>query len=528
MHGEGTNLIEELIALQHAHGHLRDEDLAALHERTGAPLYEIQGLCSFYPHFRREPPPARRIAVCRDLACLLRGCEKTTAELETLCADDPDTALEPVSCLGRCDSAPACSWNDEPTTAREAIARLGSDAGASRVAEPGPARGWRLDPYDTEEAHYGVLRAQLEEPDGPARARALIERVTASGLRGMGGAGFPAGRKWDFVASMQATPRYVICNADESEPGTFKDRAVLAALPHLMLEGMALAGLAVGASQAWIYVRHEYGPETESVRAAIRRARELGALGERVFGSPFAFDVEVFVSPGGYVLGEETALLEALEGRRGEPRNKPPFPGEQGLYGQPTLINNVETFAQVPRAIRTGRVDTKLFSVSGDVAEPRVVEAPFGTTLDDLIEACGGMHDGRELLAFLPGGASTGFLPARHRTLPLDWDTLRDAGSSLGSAAVVVVAEGRDLRALAGNLTAFFANESCGKCVPCRIGTEQAVRLIEAGDGDSFARLRTLNETLAVTSICGLGQAALTPIVSVLDGFDGDGTGGSS
>jgi NADH:ubiquinone oxidoreductase subunit F (NADH-binding) len=243
-------------------------------------------------------------------------------------------------------------------------------------------------------------------------------------------------------------------------------------------------------------------------------------LGSGIFGSDFDFDVEVFVSPGGYILGEETALLEALEGRRGEPRNKPPFPGVRGLHGQPTLINNVETFAQVPRILRTGQAELKLFSVSGDVERPDVVEAPLGTTARQLIARCGGMRDDRELLAFLPGGASTGFLPARHADLPLDWEALQEIGSSLGSAAVLVVGEGADLRELAGNLTAFFRNESCGKCVPCRIGTHQAVGLIESGDAKAASRLRELHETLAATSICGLGQAALNPVLSVLDNFD--------
>jgi NADH:ubiquinone oxidoreductase subunit F (NADH-binding)/NADH:ubiquinone oxidoreductase subunit E len=516
-----VNLIEELVALQEHHGYLRDADLEALHERTGAPLYEIQGLCSFYPHFRRRPPATRRIAACRDLACHLRDGGAALERLRARCNDVPDTEFEPVSCLGRCDIAPACVWNDVPMCSEDAITALKattpSPPAVRSAATAAAPRSWALDPYESVSERYGVLREWVES--GDADGAALIERVTRSGLRGMGGAGFPTGRKWSLVADASATPRYVICNADESEPGTFKDRAVLAELPHLMLEGMALAGLAVGASEGWIYVRHEYGPETGNLREAIAAARTRGALGAGIFGSAKSFDVQIFVSPGGYILGEETALLEALEGKRGEPRNKPPYPVDQGLHGKPTLINNVETFAQVPRAVRTERVETKLFSVSGDVEEPRVVEAPFGTTLDELIRTCGGMRDGRELLAFLPGGASTGFLPAAQRNLPLDWDSLREAGSSLGSAAVIVVGEGADLRALAGNLTAFFRNESCGKCVPCRLGTDQAVQLIERGDAASLARIRVLHETMAATSICGLGQAALIPIVSVLDGF---------
>ncbi len=242
-------------------------------------------------------------------------------------------------------------------------------------------------------------------------------------------------------------------------------------------------------------------------------------LGNSVCGSDLRFDLKIFVSPGGYILGEETALLEALEGRRGEPRNKPPFPGVIGLHGQPTLINNVETLAQVPRILRTGRADLKFFSVSGDVARPGVVEAALGTQLGELIERCGGLRDGQKLLAFLPGGASTGFLPASRADVPLDWEPLREAGSALGAGAVVVVGDGADLLELGGNLTAFFRNESCGKCVPCRVGTEKAVILIERRDEAGLELLPELDEALRETSLCGLGQVALTPVLSILEHF---------
>jgi NADH:ubiquinone oxidoreductase subunit F (NADH-binding) len=335
----------------------------------------------------------------------------------------------------------------------------------------------------------------------------------------MGGAGFPTGRKWSLVAAQSATPRYVICNADESEPGTFKDRVLLEQLPHLVVEGMVLAGLAIGASEGWVYIRHEYVAELGALRRAITHARDSGALGQNVFGSDFSFDLQIFVSPGGYILGEETALLEALEGRRGEPRNKPPYPSVEGLHGKPTLINNVETFAHVPHTLTTGETSLKFFSVSGDVEQPGVFEVPMGTTLRQLVERAGGIKDGGELLAFLPGGASTGFLSAEHADIPMTFDALQNVGSALGSGAVIVVSKGRNLIELAQNLTAFFRNESCGKCVPCRIGTEQAVKLIDTGDRASLAKLPALHEVLRETSICGLGQAALNPIISVLDNF---------
>ncbi len=514
------NLIEELVALQDEHGYLRDEDLRALATRTRAPLYEIQGLCSFYPHFRREAPARLEVRACRDLACHLHDGGETLRDLQGRCAGRDDAHFEAVSCLGRCDGAPACAINGVPMDAEQAVACL--DEAEQGLPPPPSATGRRfeLDPHASAEEHYGVLREWRDAGGDASRAAALIERLERSGLRGMGGAGFPTGRKWKLVAAEPATPRYVICNADESEPGTFKDRTLLAEAPHLVVEGVVLAGLAVGSHQGWVYIRHEYEPERLLLAREIERARSLGVLGDEVLGSGFAFDLRVFVSPGGYVLGEETALLEAMEGRRGEPRNRPPYPGVRGLYDKPTLINNVETFAQVPRALRTGKAATKLFAVSGDVERPGVVEAPLGTTLSDLVERCGGLRDGRRLKAFLPGGASTGFLGPDQAELPLDWDSLRKAGSALGSAAVLVVAEGADLLDVAANLTAFFRNESCGKCVPCRIGTETALEIIEAREPEGLDRLHALHEAMEATSICGLGQAALIPVTSLLDRFE--------
>jgi NADH:ubiquinone oxidoreductase subunit F (NADH-binding)/NADH:ubiquinone oxidoreductase subunit E len=512
------NLILELTALQDRRGYLHDDDLHALAARLRVPLHRIQGVCSFYPHFRRTPPARFEVRACRDLPCHLRGGRRALEGLRARCAAHPDARFEEVSCLGRCDDAPAASVNDVSLPAARAAACLEDGAEPPSPSLAAPAR-FALDPHADAADRYGVAREWLAAGTDPARAEALFARLEASGLRGMGGAGFPTGRKWRLVARESAVPKTVICNADESEPGTFKDRALLFHAPHLVLEGMLLAGVTLGSREGWIYLRHEYEPERRRLEAAIEAARRQGVLGARVLGSELTFDVQVFVSPGGYVLGEETALLEAMEGRRGEPRNKPPYPGVRGLYGLPTLINNVETFAQVPRALRTGTVGTKLFAVSGDVARPGVVEAPLGTSARELIARCGGMRDGRPLLAFLPGGASTGFLTAAQQDLPLDWEPLRAAGSALGSAAVIAIAEGTDLLEVAGNLTAFFRNESCGKCVPCRIGTEKAVRLIEARDARGLARLRELHETLAATSICGLGQAALTPVISVLDRF---------
>jgi NADH:ubiquinone oxidoreductase subunit F (NADH-binding)/NADH:ubiquinone oxidoreductase subunit E len=517
-------LLQELLQLQEEFGFLPEAGLDALREARLVPRAKIEELCSFYPHLRRSQPPAHRLAACRDLACRLRDGANALDSLKTACAARSDRSnrdeveFEAVSCLGRCDMAPACTLDDVPLTTSQALVALARDAiqPIESPAETAPVRRWRCDPYPGTEQHYDLLRQTLATS---APSNALIETLSQSGLRGMGGAGFPTGRKWRLVADQPATPRYIICNADESEPGTFKDRVLLQELPHLVIEGMVLAGLAIQSHQAWIYIRHEYAPELEKLRSALDDARRFGALGENIFGSGFDFDIEVFVSPGGYILGEETALLEALEGRRGEPRNKPPYPGVEGLYGKPTLINNVETFALVPRAIQTGRADLKFFSVSGDVASPGVFEVDVGTTLRELLELAGGIANEGELLAFLPGGASTGFLSAEHIDIPMTFDSLKEVGSALGSGAVVVISEGRDLIDLAGNLTAFFRNESCGKCVPCRVGTEKAVKLIEIGDEAALASIPALHEILRETSICGLGQAALNPITSVLENF---------
>jgi NADH:ubiquinone oxidoreductase subunit F (NADH-binding) len=418
-----------------------------------------------------------------------------------------------VSCIGRCDRAPAAFVGHEVVSSEKTADVVALVEG--RPPQP-PSRArasWgEAEVYRDPSQRYSALRAALD-----GERASLWRTLEVSGLRGMGGAGFPTGKKWSLVAGEAATPKYVVCNADESEPGTFKDRDVLRDLPHLVIEGIALGAYCVGAARGWVFIRHEYAPEREALQTAIDAAYAAGALGERIFGSDFGFELEVFVSPGGYILGEETALLEALEGKRGEPRNKPPYPGTVGLHGKPTLMNNVETFALVPRIARTGEHRYKFFSVSGDVAKPGVHEVEVGTTLRQLLDLCGGVKG--DLQAVLPGGASTGFLPADRIDVVMDWKPLQEAGSALGSGAVVVVNDTRDMLDLARNLTAFFRNESCGKCVPCRVGTEKAVIMIEGRKADDLALLPDLHETLLQTSICGLGQAALTPVLSVLQRF---------
>ncbi len=541
------SLISALNRLQEQHGHLRPEDLRALAARLKVPLYRLQGLASFYPHFRTAPPPPACVALCRDMSCHLAGAEALAAEVEVGLAGlvaAGKAEVTRVSCLGRCDAAPAACVNEVPVphvageSATQRAARVAAwarEPGTVPPDDPAPSgRRWRIDPYPSAGERYGVLRTLLgdeRERGGGGRfsdatAQHVLGTLKEAGLKGMGGAGFPTATKWELVRAQAETPRYVVVNADESEPGTFKDRVILEELPHLVIEGAVLAGLVVGAERAIIYIRHEYGRERRALAAAMDDAGRRGLL---------PFPVEIFVSPGGYILGEETALLEALEDRRGEPRNKPPFPVSHGLWGKPTVINNVETLALVPVILARGSdwwkeqghggsAGLKLIALSGHVVRPGVYEIPLGLPMRDLIAQAGGVTGGRAIAAIAPGGASSPFLPPSAVDLPLDFKALQEAGSMLGSGAVVVAAEGTDLLALAVNVVAFFRNESCGKCVPCRTGSEKAVRILEdlqAGRGSRAAveLLPQLGETLLLTSICGLGQVALNPILSLLKHF---------
>ncbi|MEE3326966.1 MAG: NAD(P)H-dependent oxidoreductase subunit E [Myxococcota bacterium] len=531
------SLIQKLLETQHRDGWLSDEALKGLSVDLGIPLYRLEGLTTFYTHFRREPPKSVRLEVCRDLSCRLAGGREAYKRLQDESASHEDIEIVEVSCLGRCDLAPAASLGEQPVCTRnlraDHLERTLQDARTADVTAPKNFPS--MDIYATREDRYGTLRQILgNEPS------TLSDELQESGLRGMGGAAFPTGRKWSLVAGAPPGSRHVITNADESEPGSFKDRQILASLPHLVIEGMALAAYCIGAERGTIFIRHEYEPERQVVEKAIREARELGALGHGIFGSSFNFDIEIFVSPGGYILGEETALLECLEDRRGEPRNKPPFPGVKGLNDQPTLINNVETLAHATTILHHGAKwwhdlglpgfsGQKFMSVSGDVSAPGVHLVPFGTTLAHVLELCGGMKDDLPLGAISPGGASSNFLPPSSLDVAVDFDSLSEAGSMLGSGGAVFIAENQDLLQAALNITRFFRNESCGKCVPCRIGTEKAVAMVEEAGAlseETYEKLRILNETLARTSICGLGQIALGPILSMARIFPDQRTGG--
>ncbi|HCK40657.1 MAG: nitroreductase family protein [Planctomycetaceae bacterium] len=530
-------ILRKLMALQHEHGYLDDAMLRSLSAELQVPLYRLEGLVSFYPAFRRTPPPKHVVHVCRDVVCCMANNLPADETLNQLLAND-EIEVEHVSCLGRCDCAPALVINEQPIAPRtmshtqDVLSSLQRNNPALQDQDGEEPRAWMCDPYELADRYSTVTRlaqdlARLQET--------CVRELTDSGLRGMGGAGFPTGRKWDLVAQESSRQKYVICNADESEPGTFKDREILAQLSYLTIEGMVLAGLTIGAEQGIVYLRHEYSKELRLLEEAILRAREQGVLGQNAAGSGQPFDIEVFISPGGYILGEETALLEALEDKRGEPRNKPPYPGTHGLWGKPTLINNVETFALATSIVkqgakwwhaqgREGFSGLKFVSISGDVEQPGVYEVPMGTSVAELISLAGGMRGGAQLKAFLPGGASSNFLSAQYVDTPLDFKAMQDAGSMMGTGALIVMAEDRNLYELATNLVQFFRNESCGKCVPCRIGSEKAVGILQAvqsgeGSRDALQILPDLGETLEQTSICGLGQVALNPILSMLKHF---------
>jgi NADH-quinone oxidoreductase subunit F len=387
--------------------------------------------------------------------------------------------------------------------------------------------------YRKDGGYDALARALGMEPDE------VIEEVKASGLRGRGGAGFPCGMKWSFVPKQSDSPKYIVCNADESEPGTFKDRLLMEHDPHLLIEGCVIAGFAVGAETTYVYVRGEYTDSADVLEAAIRDAYDSGVLGSSVLGSGFRHDVYVHRGAGAYICGEETGLLESLEGKRGQPRVKPPFPAVVGVFGAPTVINNVETLCCVPSIVERGsewfkgigtddrNTGPKLYAVSGHVERPGTYEFPIGVSFSTLLDAAGGMYRGGELKAFIPGGASAAILGPEHRDLRLDFDQVAKAGSMLGSAAVMVMDESVCLVRATLRLAKFFNHESCGQCTPCREGTnwmELLLHKIEDGHA-SREEVRVLGEVpdmIAGNSLCALGDAAAGPVRSLVQSFGGE------
>jgi NADH:ubiquinone oxidoreductase subunit F (NADH-binding)/NADH:ubiquinone oxidoreductase subunit E len=557
-------IVQALTEIQQRCGYLPHEELQKLAQRLDVPLHRIHEVASFYPLYRLKPPPAVDVRVCRDMVCHLRGSERLHRGLEERLTETErgQVAIGGVSCLGQCDAAPfAVQVNDHVFRGRSGDEVLACVRAAvqgrppHRRADRSPA-GWRIDPYDGQPRYEAVRRFI-----GARDADALLQALDTAGLRGMGGAGFPTARKWSAVRAAPGDVKYVVCNADESEPGTFKDRELLRRTPHLVIEGMVLAGLVTGATHGYVYLRHEYHDELEALRGAIAHAAAEKVCGPDVLGSGLPFPLEIFVSPGGYIQGEESALLEAMEDRRGEPRNKPPFPVTSGLHGKPTVINNVETLAWVPAIVLRGgawyrdqgthgATGLRFVSISGEVNRPGVYEVPFGQTVRELVQdTAGGVRRGRKLKAIATSGPSGGFLPAflPARLLPekfvkerlpagaagldvldltLDLNTLGALGGMLG-AAFVVYSERADMVEQALNCVEFFRNESCGKCVPCRLGSQKLVDLIgelRAGrwGGAQPALVGEVGQAMALASICGLGQVAPNPITSVLKYFPED------
>jgi len=536
-------IFDELRAIQLRFGYLPKAELESLSERTQTPLYQLHSVASFYPHFHLTPPAKAEVRLCDDMSCHLNGsCELRAELLRRFSGLRPeDVQVKDVSCLGRCDQALAVAVNDEihvhvNADKVEDLVR-GAIRGDHQHAEhPHETRvACASDPYGDGEK-YGVLRRFVASRDWDG----LLAILKEAELKGMGGAGFPTSMKWDLVRKQADPVRYIVCNADESEPGTIKDRFILSHLPHLVIEGMALAGLVTGAKRGILYIRHEYPLQEEIFGEELRRCTKAGLIGKKILGSDLDFDLEIFVSPGGYICGEESALIEAIEGHRAEPRNKPPFPGQMGLWQKPTVINNVETFANVPQILArgvewykaagvSGSRGLKFVGVSGQVQHPGVFEVPMGTSMSEVIFGhAGGIRGGKQLKAFAPSGPSSGYLPASMVEVKLDFKALAEAGSMLGSGAIVVCDDTTCMLDMALNAVKFYRNESCGKCVPCRMGSQKMVEILsrwtQGGISESqFAAdlklVDDLSAAMSQTSICGLGQIVPAPVQSVLKHF---------
>jgi NADH-quinone oxidoreductase subunit F len=568
-----TLLLPALHALQSRVGWISEGGLNEVCARLDVPPAEAYGVASFYALFRLEPSPPTVVHVCDDLACRLRGARELVEALEAEAPEDADAGgwtWVRSPCLGMCDQAPAflAQRAGRPdvslggaslaairaAVAPEATVTCAGAVSAPQAWDPAARSGLRLlrrvgrvDPtsLDDYRAHggYEALRRAIEL--GPA---GVIREVTDAKLLGRGGAAFPTGVKWRAVAEQPVRPHYVIANADESEPGTFKDRLLMELDPFALVESLTIAGFATGAERGFIYIRGEYPLATERLELAIEQARRRGFLGPDVMGENFAFDIELRRGAGAYVCGEETALFESIEGKRGEPRNKPPFPVTHGLFGRPTVINNVETLVNVPLVLELGgpgyaaigtegSTGPRLFCLSGHVERPGVYEVEHGARLGDLLDLAGGVAGGRRLQAVLLGGAAGGFVRPDELDLPLSFEGARAAGATLGSGVVLVIDETADLGDLCLRIARFFRDESCGQCVPCRVGTvrqeEALLRLVRGRTlgtrADEHARLDELARVMRDASICGLGQAAAQAIGSAVAKFDAfDRTGGSA
>ena len=511
-------LIEFLHLIQDKYGYLSAQHLCALAEELKLSMAEVYEVASFYAHFDivkedETPPPKLTIRVCDSLSCELAGARKLREELQNG-LDPNEVRVLRAPCMGRCDTAPTLEIGHNhidfasPEKVKAAISEQHFHCSIPKYE--------RFQDYFSNGGYQTLLDLRLE-----GDWEDIQNKILDSGLRGLGGAGFPSGKKWGFVR-MNEGSRFIAVNGDEGEPGTFKDRFYLERTPHLFLEGMLIAAWAIEAEKAYIYMRDEYPAVLEILR------REINALEQAGIVEPNY--IELRRGAGAYICGEESAMIESIEGKRGLPRHRPPFVAQVGLFGRPTLVHNVETLHWIARICRegpeilnsvekNGRKGLRTYSVSGRVQNPGIFLLPAGSTIVDIIDAAGGMKKGHIFKAYQPGGPSSGLLPAELNDVPMDFDTLQPYDTFIGSAAVVVLSDKDSARGAALNMLKFFEDESCGQCTPCRVGCEKAVKLMENEEWDTEL-LEEVCNTMVDASICGLGQAAPNAIKSTIKYFN--------
>jgi NADH-quinone oxidoreductase subunit F len=544
-------LLPLLHEAQAVYGWLPAQVQEAISHTLHVPLSDIHGVIEFFTMFYNEPTAPHVIRVCEDPACSLAGGKAVMAAIEAQLglkagetSADGSITYEHVPCLGMCELAPAALNGERPAgelTPEAVDAFLAGTYPEPKARVHGSPlltlkRVGKVDPgsladYETQGGYQGLRKAVAMTPEE------LIEQIDASGILGRGGAMFPLGNKWRFTRGAPGEPsqKHIVVNADESEPGTFKDRCLLEEDPFAVIESTTLAAYAVGAENGWIFVRGEYPRSFARLREAVAQAREAGYLGQNILGREgFNFDIEVRLSAGAYICGEETALFEAIEGKRGFPRIKPPFPTTHGLFQQPTAINNVETLVAALVALDMGVEEwkmlgtddspgTKLFCLSGHVQKPGIYEIPFGVSIAELIELAGGVPGGKSIQAVLMGGAAGAFIGPDKLDMPLTYEDSRSTGIPIGSGVVMVFDETADLRQALYELSRFFAHESCGKCFPCQLGTQRQMEILDriANNGGARAEdMQTLLDvgfTMTQTSLCGLGQTAASAVVSAVE-----------
>ena len=511
-------LIEFLHLIQDKYGYLSAQHLCALAEELKISMAEVYEVASFYAHFDivkedETPPPQITIRVCDSLSCELAGAEKLREELKKV-LDPKEVRVVRAPCMGRCDAAPTLELGHNH------IDRASTDKVQAAISEGhfhcSIPEYERFQKYFSLGGYQTLLNLRLE-----GNWEDIQNKILASGLRGLGGAGFPSGKKWGFVR-MNEGPRFIAVNGDEGEPGTFKDRFYLERTPHLFLEGMLIAAWAVEAEKAYIYMRDEYPAVLKILKEEITALEQAGIVEPGY--------IELRRGAGAYICGEESAMIESIEGKRGLPRHRPPFVAQVGLFGRPTLVHNVETLHWIARICRegpeilnsvekNGRKGLRTYSVSGRVKNPGIYLLPAGSTILDIIDAAGGMMKGHTFKAYQPGGPSSGLLPSKLNDVPMDFDTLQPYDTFIGSAAVVILSDKDSARAAALNMLKFFEDESCGQCTPCRVGCEKAVKLMEKKEWDTEL-LEEVCKTMVDASICGLGQAAPNAIKSTIKYFN--------